>query len=320
MQPRPMPAGGRNGLRQDGAGAGVSILHRFIARAGDSARAPDPQLAGGNAAFPAGGRQSAARAHDPWAEALRPAGSGRVHHALPAFARMEERAADAAFSLGHLRRNPGASPRGDGKVLRRVAAVGKLRARYRAIRHADLQPRRRNLERHQHSRLPLLRRLGVVFARMVQRLRQSACAETRFARRVPAAGGADAPPDEAGGAARAAAEAPLGAGAGLERQGIRPADGARDARRAALETGRPAFGAGAGNAGGIHQPARAAGHGRGESAVCVPICARAAGRRRKSAAVCTPPSGDGHLQAGIEGVFAGVHHREGDDTGEDERG
>ena len=113
---------------------------------------------------------------------------------------------------------------------------------------------------------------------------------------------------------------PAGAGAGLERQGIRPADGARDARRAALETGRPAFGAGAGDAGGIHQPARAAGHWRGESAVCVPICARAAGRRRKSAAVCTPPSGDGHLQAGIEGVFAGVHHRTGDDAGENERG
>ena len=159
-----MPAGGRNGLRQDGAGAGVSILHRFIARAGDSARAPDPQLAGGNAAFPAGGRQSAARARHQGLEALRPAGSGRVHHALSASARVEERAADAAFSLGHLRRNTGASPRGDGKVLRRVAAVGKLRARYRAIRHADLQPRRRNLERHQHSRLPLLRRLGVTLS------------------------------------------------------------------------------------------------------------------------------------------------------------
>ena len=115
VQPRSMPAGGRNGLRQDGAGAGVSILHRFIARAGDSARAPDPQLAGGNAAFPAVGRQSATRAHDPWAEALRPARSGRVHHALPASARVEERAADAAFSIGHLRRNPGAAPRGDGK-------------------------------------------------------------------------------------------------------------------------------------------------------------------------------------------------------------
>lgn len=97
VQPRPMPAGGRNGLRQDGAGAGVSILHRFIARAGDSARAPDPQLAGGNAAFPASGRQSAARAHYPWAEALRPARSGRVHHALPASARVEERAPTRLF-------------------------------------------------------------------------------------------------------------------------------------------------------------------------------------------------------------------------------
>ena len=74
----------------------------------------------------------------------------------------------AAFSIGHLRRNPGASPRGDGKVLRRVAAVGKLRARYRAIRHADLQPRRRNLERHQHPRLPLSWRLGELHARVVR--------------------------------------------------------------------------------------------------------------------------------------------------------